>query len=152
MPVVLSVAVKSTSPLLASLYLGIASWVSWPLGMMCRRSLLTHAIEMNVTFAPESNVILIGLPSKEASRTKCGKGEIMDRNGSGYFSAFIFDWSVMGAEAWTPPRLAEGPSASQEEEAGTSAQAPWSWFCPSLPSSSSSPSSKSTNASSLRRQ
>ena len=80
-PVVLSVTVKSTSPLLVSRYLGIASWVSWPLGIMGRASLVTHLIDMKATFAPESSVIFIGLPSKEAGRTKCGRGVMMERNG-----------------------------------------------------------------------
>ena len=55
--------------------------MSWPLGIMGRPSLVTHLIDMKETFAPESSVILTELPSKEAGRTKCGRGEIMERNG-----------------------------------------------------------------------
>ena len=49
--------------------------------MMGRPSLVTHLIDMKETFAPESSVILTEFPSKEAGRTKCGRGEIMERNG-----------------------------------------------------------------------
>ena len=51
------------------------------MGMMGRPSLVTHLIDMKATFAPESSVIFIGLPSKEAGRTKCGRGVMMERNG-----------------------------------------------------------------------
>ena len=53
------------------------------MGLIGRPSLLTHLIDIKATFAPESSVIvmLTGLPSKEAERTKCGRGEIIERNG-----------------------------------------------------------------------
>ena len=53
------------------------------MGLIGRPSLLTHLIDMKETFAPESSVIVIltGLPSKDAERTKCGRGEIIERKG-----------------------------------------------------------------------
>ena len=53
------------------------------MGLIGRLSLLTHLIDMKETFAPESSVIVIltGLPSKDAERTKCGRGEIIERKG-----------------------------------------------------------------------
>ena len=53
------------------------------MGLIGRPSLFTHLIDMKETFAPESSVIVIltGLPSKDAERTKCGRGEIIERKG-----------------------------------------------------------------------
>ena len=136
--------------MLLSLYFGMASCVSCPLGNIGKPSLSTHFFDINETFAPVSRVTLSDMPLIEALRAKCGRGLITERNGRKQFSAFVFDWIILGAEALTPPNLADEPAASQE----VALLAP-TWSASLIPSpwlACSSSSQSSSAISSLRRQ